>query len=345
MKGAALFGRWLRGERSLLAFHFLFFTVLNGVLGLSTAMDKSMIDLFYIDLLYASFFICFLGYRFLKYRSQYLPLLNALASDARQVGFYVPQEGDPQTQLLGETVRRVQLEEAQINETLRRSLEETEDYATLWVHEMKTPLAILSMNLNQLENQELKDSFQEELDRISHLTEQFLYYSRSNDFSKDYLITEVRLDRLCSELLKKHARTLIGKRLRVSLNLAERTVLSDKKWLAYILEQALVNAIKYTPEGGSLALSLEENAGSATLTLTDSGIGIAAEDLPRVFDRGFTGQTGRQFGQSTGMGLYLASTLAKRLGHSLRLTSQAGQGTTFAIEFHKFSDHRQLTEL
>lgn len=343
--GAVLLGRWLRGERSLLAFHLLFFVCLNGVLLLGTALDQNLIDLFYIDLLYGVFLLSFLCYRFLKYCNLYRPLIEALDHQSKHIGFYVPQQGDAQTQLLGEVVRRVQQEEAQNNESLRRSLAEMEDYATLWVHEMKTPLAILSMNLSQIEDEALRDSFQEEIDRIGHLAEQFLYYSRSNDFSKDYLITEVPLDRLCAELVKKHARSLIAKRLRIGVSLPEKTVLSDKKWLAYILEQALVNAVKYTPEGGSLVFDLSEDAKSAKLTLTDSGIGIGPEDLPRVFERGFTGQTGRQYGQSTGMGLYLASTLAKRLGHSLNLSSEAGRGTTFAIEFHKFSDLRHLTEL
>ncbi len=336
---------WLNTQRSLLAFHLLFFICFNAVLLFSTPLDKSMTDVFYLDLLYIGFFLTYLICKLLKYKQVYGPLVEALAGHQKNIEYYVPERGDTHAQLMQLVTTAMTKEHMAANHSLVTSLQELEDYATLWVHEMKTPLAILSMHLSTLENPQLQDNFQEEIDRIGHLTDQLLYYSRSNDFSKDYLIAEVSLNRTLAELLKKHASTLIRKKLSVRFELPQKTVLSDKKWLSYILEQALVNAIKYTPQGGSISFELAETAQETMLTIRDTGVGISTEDLPRVFEKGFTGQNGRVFGASTGMGLYLAHKLATRLGHELSISSELEQGTAVSLTFYKFSDRRNLTAL
>lgn len=336
---------WLKTQRSLLAFHLLFFICFNAILAFSAPLSKSITDVLYMDLLYATFLLTYLICKFLKYHHCYWSLVEALYTNQKNLAFYVPETGDNNAQLMKSVVNAIQLENTINLHTSMNNLQEMEDYATLWVHEMKTPLAILTMNLSALEDEVLRENFQEEIDRIAHLSEQFLYYSRSNDFTKDYLISEVSLNRVGSELLRKHASILIRKRLSVDFNLSEKSVLSDKKWLTYIIEQALVNAIKYTPSGGKIGFLMTESETFTQFTITDSGIGIPTEDLPRVLERGYTGQTGRQFGASTGMGLYLAHKLAHRLGHKIELSSSPNKGTSFTLTFYKFNDHRNLTDL
>lgn len=304
-----------------------------------------MTDVLYLDLLYGAFLFTYMVCKFLKYNHYYWPLVEALHSQKKNLAFYVPETGDDSNRLLKHVVNALQHESAlQLNASMN-SLQEMEDYATLWVHEIKTPLAILSMNLEILEDPDLKVNFQEEIDRITHLSEQFLYYSRSNDFTKDYLISEVALNRICKELLRKHAALIIRKKLSIRFDCSEKAVLSDKKWLAYIIEQALVNAIKYTPTMGEIRFSLTESEQATQLTIQDTGIGISPEDLPRVFEKGFTGLNGRKFGASTGMGLYLSHKLAKRLGHRIDITSVINEGTAVSLTFYKFNDQRNLTDL
>lgn len=345
MKRIDFFKFWLSTQRSLLAFHLLFFVCFNAVLLFSTPLDKSMTDVLYLDLLYLGFLLTYLICKLVKYRHVYGPLIDALATHEKNIVYYVPEHGDSQAKLMQLVTAAMAKEHMTANHSLVTSLQELEDYATLWVHEMKTPLAIMGMHLSTLESPQLQSNFQEELDRIAHLTDQLLYYSRSNDFSKDYLIAEVSLNRVIAELLKKHANTLIRKKLSVHFELPEKTVLSDKKWLGYILEQALVNAIKYTPQGGSIGFELSETSQATTLNIKDTGVGILTEDLPRVFEKGFTGQNGRLFGASTGMGLYLAQKLSMRLGHELSIDSKLEQGTAVSLTFYKFSDRRNLTAL
>lgn len=336
---------WFNTQRSLLAFHVLFFICFNGVLLFSTPLDKSMTDVLYLDLLYGVFLLTYLVCKFIKFNHVYGPLIIALATRQPNIAYFVPEKGDSHARLLQHVTAAMNTEHLAANHQLVTGLKELEDYATLWVHEIKTPLSILSMNLSLLEDKSLQDNFREEIERISHLAEQLLYYSRSNDFSKDYLIGEISLNRTIAELLKKHADVIIRKHLIVQYDLPEKNVLSDKKWLSYIIEQALVNAVKYTPAGGQLRFSLKETDQATSLTLADTGVGIAAEDLPRVFEKGFTGQNGRTFGASTGMGLYLANKLAARLGHHLDISSETDKGTALTLTFYKFSDRRNLTAL
>ena len=206
MKRLNLFKFWLNTQHSLMAFLLLFFICFNGVLLFSTPLDKSMTDVLYLDLLYGAFLLTYLACKFLKFQHVYGPLLGALADRQSNIGYYVPEKGDSHAQLMQLVVNAMTTEHMAVNHGLVTSLKELEDYATLWVHEIKTPLSILSMNLSLLEDKPLRNNFQEELERINHLSEQFLYYSRSNDFSKDYLIGEISLNRTIAELLKKQRR-------------------------------------------------------------------------------------------------------------------------------------------
>jgi signal transduction histidine kinase len=180
------------------------------------------------------------------------------------------------------------------------------------------------------------DKLEDEIDKIDHYVEQALYYSRIDSFNRDYLITETALEPLIKASVKKYAKLFINKRIQFQLAGKPLFVHTDGKWLGYMIDQIVSNALKYTGENGRILFRCEEDAAEKRLVIEDTGIGIKAEDLPRVFDRGFTGGTGRIEAKSTGMGLYLARQMALKLSHRLSVDSVEGESTAFTLHFHKF---------
>lgn len=161
-----------------------------------------------------------------------------------------------------------------------------------------------------------------------------MYYSRLDDFSKDYLIHSYSLKKVVQKTVKQHANQFIKKGIRFSMTGDDYFILTDEKWLQFILNQLISNAVKYTPDGGSISVHLKKNSLGVWLSITDTGIGIPFEDIQRVFDKGFTGNNGRnEEVNSTGLGLYLAKNLTEKLGHQMYVVSVVDEGTTFQILF------------
>ncbi|WP_409275244.1 sensor histidine kinase [Neobacillus sp. SCS-31] len=216
-------------------------------------------------------------------------------------------------------------------EGLRRANDEKKEwmeYMTSWFHEIKTPIAVSRM---LYETGEGSPSLEEEMDRIEHFVEQALYFSRLNDFNNDYLIQEAEIGKIVKESLKAHSKVFYAKKIRLDVRCEDFEALSDKKALLFLCNQLLGNALKYTPPGGELTVSVLSK--ERMISIRDNGIGIFPEDLPRVFEKGFTGKNGRELYSSTGMGLYLAKKIADKLGHSVSVESERGVFTQAAIHF------------
>lgn len=225
----------------------------------------------------------------------------------------------------------------------RRRSEEYREYIETWVHEIKTPLASGRLIVANNDGDAIR-SLGEELTRVEDFVEQALFYSRSNNVEKDYLVREVSLRETVNAVVRRHSRDFIEKKLQLRMEGLDRTVFTDAKWLEFILHQLVDNAVKYTGEQGCICFSAREEAEKVLLAVADSGVGIPAEDLPRVFDKGFTGANGRQSARSTGMGLYLSRKLCGKLGLTLSVSSRAGDGTTAEIVFPRGSLTLGLTD-
>lgn len=201
------------------------------------------------------------------------------------------------------------------------------DYYTVWVHQIKTPIAAMRLSL-QNEDTPFSRRQQAELSRIEQYVNMVLTYLRLDSDSTDYTIRRISLDRVVHTAVKKLAGSFIEKKLQLCYTELRREVLTDEKWLLFVLEQLLSNAVKYTP-AGSISIFMEGDC----LAIRDTGIGIASEDLPRVFENGFTGFNGRTDTRASGIGLYLCRRICDNLGHSLRICSTVGEGTTVYLGF------------
>lgn len=202
---------------------------------------------------------------------------------------------------------------------------QTQDFYTAWVHQIKTPIAVMKLSLGSSETPDRR-ALQDELFRIEQYTDMVLAYQRLGSNSNDLLIQEYVLDELIREVIRKFASQFIYKKLRLEYEGTDLRIVTDKKWFLCILEQLLSNALKYTPSG-TITISVDKD----TLSVADTGIGIASEDLPRIFEKGYTGVNGRLNDKSSGLGLYLCGEAAALLNIPIRAESKPGEGSCFSL--------------
>lgn len=206
-----------------------------------------------------------------------------------------------------------------------RRFREMTDYYTIWAHQIKTPIAAMELMLQQGEAEPA--ALREQLQRVEQYVEMALGYLRLDSETSDYVLGTYDLDGIVRPAVKKFASQFIRRSIGLSYGPLGTQVLTDEKWLRFVIEQVLSNALKYTP-AGSVTIAMEADK---TLVVRDTGIGIRAEDLPRVFEKGYTGFNGRTEHASTGIGLYLCRRVCDALGHTISITSAPGEGTTVRI--------------
>lgn len=206
---------------------------------------------------------------------------------------------------------------------------EYREYIELWVHEIKTPIAGAKLICENLQNEALGYS----LERIDKFVQEALFYSRSNNLENDFFIKQVQLKELVSGMLRKNAKNFISNKIVIEMKNLDGTVFTDIKWTDFILEQIFNNSAKY--KSSKIIISAKQNENSVSLFISDNGIGISKKDINRVFDKGFTGENGRKFAKSTGMGLYLCKKLCLKMGLNILIKSEKEKGTSLEIVFPK----------
>ena len=222
------------------------------------------------------------------------------------------------------------------------------DYYTMWAHQIKTPIAAMRLMLEAeadaaqkaLNAKETKKEHRlaDQLFSIENYVEMVLHYLRSENMAGDMVLAKYSLDQIVKQVVMKYSRSFIYKRISLDMKTLEKKVLTDEKWLGFVLEQIISNALKYTQKG-RISIYME---GEYTLVVEDTGIGIQKEDLPRVCEKGFTGFNGREDKKSTGIGLYLCKKILDRLCHQIKILSEQGQGTKVKIIFDK---KKQITDM
>lgn len=202
------------------------------------------------------------------------------------------------------------------------------DYYTLWAHQIKTPIAAMGLIL-QSEESEQNSELSMELFKIEQYVEFVLQYLRLESISSDLVLKKYSLDDIVKQAVRKYARMFIRKKIKLNFEELNCEVLTDEKWLLFVIEQILSNGLKYTKEG-IISIYMEKSS-EKILVIEDTGIGIEKEDLRRIFERGFTGYNGRWDKKSTGLGLYLCKQILTKLSHSITIESQVDKGTKVKI--------------
>ena len=274
----------------------------------------------YLFILLIYFFIDYRKYknhhRNLYYLKDNLELLDNLPQD-----LYLEEK------MYQEMLQELQKKILQLKKENQQKYNEMMDYYTKWVHQIKTPIAGLKLII---QNDYPDEKMLVELLKIEQYVNMALQYIRLDHIHHDLSFQKVSLDKLVSQEIKKQSLFFFQKNLKVDYQIQDQQILTDEKWSSFVIEQVLTNALKYTKEGSITFYNEGEK-----LYIQDSGIGIKESDLPRVFERGFTGFQGRNDKKASGLGLYLCKNIFDQLGHLISIKSKVGQGTTVCLDFSK----------
>lgn len=224
-----------------------------------------------------------------------------------------------------EIIERLKNGGMRLNDSMNMKYSDMVDYYTMWVHQIKTPIASMHLIL-QKEDSEDSRRLRAELFRVEQYVQMVLCFLRLDSDFTDYVIKEYRVDDIIRPAVRRLAPQFIMKKLSLEYEQTDEVALTDEKWLSFVVEQVLSNAVKYT-SAGSISIKCDGDR----LVISDTGIGIAAEDLPRIFDKGYTGFNGRADRKASGIGLYLCRRICDNLGHSIKAESVLGHGTTIII--------------
>lgn len=245
----------------------------------------------------------------------------------------LPAAEDSLEAVYQELLYQSQEERREQTAALLREKTDITDYFTLWAHQIKTPIAAMRLLLQQNVQtpEEIYEQYREsesELFKIEQYVEMVLQYLRLNSSINDFLLKEYSLDDMIRQAVRKYAPMFIRKKLALQYEPIGAKIVTDEKWLVFVIEQILSNAIKYTKEG-SISIYMKDSA----LVVEDTGIGILSEDLPRIFEKGYTGYNGRNDKKASGIGLYLCRQILKKLGHKVYVESEPGKGTRVKLMF------------
>ena len=207
---------------------------------------------------------------------------------------------------------------------------DTIEYYTVWAHQIKTPISSMRLTL-QGQDSEVSRALSGELMRIEQYADMVLAYLRLDSESSDYVFCDCDLDEIVRRAVRRFSTEFIARKIRLEYTPLNTRVVTDEKWLGFIVEQVLSNALKYTREG-CVRISMREEY---VLCIEDTGIGIAASDLPRIFEKGYTGFNGRGGARASGIGLYLCRRVCDKLGASISAESEVGCGTAILIDLHR----------
>lgn len=336
---------YLLDRKYLISFFMVLMAFITTVIYLDPAVKIWVIDILYINLGAIFLFCLYLTGSYWIRKKYYQDISTVMQTEPNELIYRLPEAINYEQKLFQQLLIKMHGKQMEIIEKVWAEKMDNFEYICTWVHEIKTPIAVSSLiieNNRSQDSEDLLNSLEEELEKMDRLVEQVLYYSRLEDFSHDYFINDCEIRLLVNDTIKKHAQVFINKNIKIKLDLLDITVTSDKKWLMFMLDQIIINSLKYTPSGGCIKIYTERDAQGKRLIVEDNGIGIKAEDIERVFDRGFTGYNGRVFGKSTGMGLYLVKKLARKLGHDVSVDSVCEEYTRVIIYFPKLGDYFRI---
>ncbi|MFO7315691.1 MAG: sensor histidine kinase [Bacilli bacterium] len=318
-----MIGLFLKERRAWILF-FLFLQIwLNGLFFIDSGLSK--VSILYVNIMNFLMFFLFILWRYVKETKQLKaiceqPVNRELLSPFQQK--YI-DHFQKQYERLEESFQQMKIE-----------VLEQQDEVLAWVHEMKSPMTAMKLIVEQVEPYALREKIEKEWIRLFLLLDQKIHETRLSTIEKDNRLEKVCLETVVHQQIKDFRSWCIEKGIGVETKSLDETVTTDAKWLGFIIRQIFSNAVKYSRENSEIHIfTTRDPKGHLLLHIQDFGVGIRAEDLPRIFQRSYTGTIGRETTAATGMGLYLAREAAEKLGLTLKVESQVDVGTTFTIQF------------
>lgn len=299
------------------------------VMGFIELGEISYIFMFNIFIL-----VCFLVIRYYQNRQLYKVLKNGL--DSLNDAFMELGSSDLSENISGILKKQHNLYEAEIQKC-KSVHNEHLTFINQWVHQMKTPLSVIQLLLQDYKGEEKAQSIEEELNKLNNGLNMAMHFARIDSFQKDFIVERIFLKKLVFDTVNEEKKIFIKSRITPRVEIDESIeVYSDIKWIKFVLDQLIINGVKYSKGmGKELIIKAYQEEKEIRLSVIDDGIGIPIKDIKRVFDLFFTGENGRKYGESTGMGLYLSKEICANLGHKIEIKSTEHEGTVVTIVFKK----------
>ncbi|WP_202708214.1 sensor histidine kinase [Sporosalibacterium faouarense] len=343
--------KYLINSRWKIVYFIMILLIIDTILAVSSTLNQSINDILYLDLLLFIFSLIFFFWGYLSWKNSYKDYVKAIEKN-HNLEHIIPSGNSFEIQLIKDLIEFKNKELEKETKGLQYSLKEINEYITMWVHEIKIPISVCELISDRLQDGIPSDEvsstsrdIQMELERIKFLIDQILYASRASNYSEDLFIEEINLENIIKPTIKKNASFFISKNISIDIHNTNFHVMTDKKWISYILQQLFNNSYKYLHNNGKIEVYAKEDDKSIKLMIKDNGIGIQRKDINRIFDKGFTGDNGRHHAKSTGMGLYYSKTMIDKLGHEIFVNSVPNSFTEFTIVFYKLSDYLNVTEM
>lgn len=352
-----LFGKWFVDQMKYIGL-FLVFAAVFIITSLQYRINLEPV-------LYSLLICIFLGCcciidSFIKYKNRYNALYETYLNMETTLSM-LPVPSNFTEEIYGELLQNLFDNRSDLYSKMKEQESENTDYYTLWIHQIKTPIAALHLLFQTEDSKKNTMLMKQELFKVEQYAEMALYYLRLQYMSLDILLKECNLNEIVKQSVKKYSINFIEKKLSLNFEEFDGVVISDEKWLGFVIDQILSNCIKYTSKGGisinyidskhnaeineKLKNAYMVTSSDSVLCISDTGIGIKEEDLPRIFEKGFTGYNGRMDKKSTGIGLYLCKQVSIKLGLDISVTSEVGKGTMFQIQLGNKNGGAKVGEL
>lgn len=323
-------------------FNFFIMMIISLTVYFDNTVKIDIDNIIYLNALVLFIFILFLLQQFLKKKKQLDVIVDILAKDHRDhIVSLLNEPLSNEQRLYFMLLRKLSEECSNKLDGFYEEKKDFSDFINYWVHEIKTPITAskLLLKSESKSKDEILDIMEDKVMSIENYVEQALYYLRVDSFSKDYFIGEINISQFINSIIKKSAKLFIAKKIKIQLENLDFTVHSDIKWLNFIVEQILLNALKYTDKNGIIKIYGYFDDKEQCIIIEDNGIGIKQEDIMRVFDKGFTGYNGRENLKATGIGLYLSKKLSNKLGHDISIESVYSEYTKVFVHFPRMIDY------
>lgn len=306
--------------------HILIYSIFVSVFFIVFYLYKLPIStVIYATLICSAIAIVLIVYDFSKYRSKHHRLLDIKNNIA------VTMENLPQAKTLEEVDYQNLIEilyKDKIDLISKSDKKHTDliEYYTLWTHQIKTPISAIDFLL-QSKDEDIYDDLELQIIEMEKYVDMALQYIRIDSMSSDLKLEKYSVQKIIKKAVKDYSKLFVYNNIKLNLDESDIEVITDEKWLLFVLKQILSNSLKYT-DAGIISIYIKDG----NLTIEDTGIGISQEDIPRLFERGFTGYNGRMNKKSTGLGLYLSKIILDNLGHKIRISSKVDIGTKVKID-------------
>lgn len=327
---------YLKSNKVYILLYILFILLFNINVYIDPGIDMGKDSLIYLNLIFALALVLFIIYDFFKKKKEFDTILDTV-----KVIDSVDVDEEFKDGIEKELIRQIKEEHIYwMNkmEKIEDELKDANDYMTDWIHQVKIPISILEIMSKRVDDAEISKNINREIKRIDSLVEQALYIIRSGEYSSDFSIEEVEIDKVIRNVIKKNRYLFIYNKLEIDISEIGFSVYTDRKWIAHIIELIIDNACKYSREGGKIEIFPEQREKSRVIHIKDYGEGIDKVDLDRIFEKGFTGKNGRNRFKSTGMGLYISKKILTALGDDIEVNSVEGEFCDVSIIFNKGHD-------